>query len=84
MSLCVIGEQKISSFSFKVDEDIFSATISSILAEGDGGKEEYHYSVIVTDRSGNLVMKEIHQDFQVAYDVFDRLSILVGSKISHS
>lgn len=83
MSLVVIGEQKIAGFKFNVDKDVLAVTLSSVLTEGVDGADEYQYSVIVTDKGGNPVMKEIHSDFQVACDVYDRLSILVGQDIIH-
>lgn len=81
MSLCVIGETALSEFSFVAENGALTAIISSLTCEGQEGQDEYSYSVIVKDEQDNVVMKEIHDDFQMACDIYDRLSILVGRAI---
>lgn len=81
MTLCVIGEQKLSDFKFDVDKSILTATLSCLVCEGENGTDEYAYSVVVTDSEDNPVMKEISTDFQESCDVFDRLTIVLGGSV---
>lgn len=81
MAICVIGEQKLSHFQFNVDKEILTATLSSLVCESSDGCDEYAYSVVVTDRDGNPVMKEVSSDFQDSCDVFDRLTLVLGDAV---
>lgn len=81
MTLCVVGEQKLTDFQFKVDNALFTATLSSLVCEGEGGEDEYAYLVAVTDGEGNIVMKEHSSDFQSSCDVYDRLTVVLGGAV---
>lgn len=82
MAICVMAETLLAKSRHRIEGNSVTVHFSVLLCENADGDDEFIYWVILLDSVGEIVMKEIANDFITANDIYTRLKITLGPEHS--